>query len=156
MTLDWTEFFINFPRQKLPQQVKRSQMLSALLEELDGSTSASAGQQAFRLVDLGDLADEGLASMTPVLLTDPDLIEEQGYLWKQAARGEKGMQLFPLEEPARLAFECFDGNYNLAAIALKLSTKLGWEFEKAFAYTRGMFLALVFAGVCFPKEPLAP
>jgi hypothetical protein len=155
MTLDWTEFFVNFPRQKLPAKISRRELLSAMLSELDGTTSITGGKEAFRLNDLGDLADEHLAPIIPWLVPDIGLEEIDGVLWASPGADQKPLQLFPLQGAIQLAFEQFNGDRSLGEIGALLANAMDWDQSRGFSFVRGMFLSLVFAQVCFPKNPLS-
>ena len=154
MSDSWPEFFENFLRDRLSMNVSRRQILSSLQTELRVQSMKMDGVKAFKLSDLGDMPDEQQGEVYPVFLPESKTWVEEGILWTHPQDKERPMKLFPLEKPTQIAIDLFDGETTIAEIARNLAEVMGWNISRSFAYTRGLFLSLVFAKVCGPRSPL--
>ena len=66
--------------------------------------------------------------------------------------GENRIQLFPLDSPATIIFNQFDGHKSLGETAHALVDHIDWELPQSFAYARGVFLAMVLVRICQPMN----
>jgi hypothetical protein len=148
------DFFTTFPRRKLLLNVSRRQFFSALWHELDGVNSQLEGRSTFKLSDLGDLPDDKLADVIPVIMPGCKVWEEGEFMWTQLNPTAKPEKLFRSETPILVVLDLIDGSTPLQEISQRLSREMNWEASYSFAYVRGLFLSLVFAKVCFPTGPL--
>lgn len=155
MSDSWSEFFENFLRGKIPMNISRRQVLSSLLTELTVHSMEIDGVKAFRLSDLGEMHDEQLGEVYPTFLPGTKIWVEEGILWAHPQNEDQPKELFPLEKPVQIALDQFNGESKITEIASHLSTAMDWDFNRSFAYTRGLFLTLVFARVCVPHGSLA-
>ena len=153
--MDWTEFFVSFPRKKVEVNVSRRELAAAALMELEVANAAGPTRHAFRLADLGDMPDEALGELIPQPSPERPAWEEAGFLCVRMPGREKPQHLLPLEEGVQFCFRQIDGVSSLSQIARRLGAKMGWEAQKAFGYVRGFFLSLVYYQVCLPRNPAA-
>jgi len=143
--------FDQFPRAKLAFPVSRRQFLSALNTDYLAWSKKANGGAVFTLADLGILPDEDLARIIPEVSPGCQISIQEGTIYAKPAAQPKPRQLFPLDCPALTVFNLFNGQTSLAEASRHLAEHTGWEEGKCFAYTRGVFLSLVQAGVCLPK-----
>lgn len=143
--------FDKVPRRKLPLKVSRRKLLPALLTELDAMHDRIEGGVVRKLEDLGTCPDEQLALITPAIVPGCRIIVQGDAVYAEVPSVSQAFEIFPLDTPAEIIFKLFDGMTTLDEISEYLAHKTGWEGLRAFAYTRGLFLWLVLAGVCLPK-----
>lgn len=143
--------FERVPRAPLPFNVNRRRLFSALFTELEVSAGKNEGGTAYKLADLGVWPDEQLYMLTPVVAAGCQISLQAGLVCGQPAGTEKPIPLFPVDSPALLAFNQFNGQTLLGEAARQLAQQQAWEEAHAFAYVRGLFLWLVLAGVCLPR-----
>jgi hypothetical protein len=78
---------------------------------------------------------------------------KEGYVTGKSPNSERSYKLFPVQSQALTVFNLFNGSTNIKDISLRLSEQTNWEPSRCFAYVRGVFLALVVAGLSHPKDP---
>ena len=110
----------------------------------------SEGHVGRKLSDLGSWPDEALFCVVP-LPAPGSQVEVAGDFVRGTPNGGKPIILFECHSPAFFVYNLFDGVNNLDEIADSLVRQTGWTPEKAFAYTRGVFLSLVMVELCRPK-----
>jgi hypothetical protein len=142
--------FEHFPRQPLAFRVTRRQILSTVAAELAAGSRKEQGQPAPRLTDLGLLPDETLANLIPQVPQNVHITVRDGQVFAKPAASVRERRLFPLEAPAVLVFNTFNGATTIQEAAGQLALAQTWAMPKAFAYTRGVFLWLIWNGVCRP------
>lgn len=150
----WMEFLVDFPRGKLPIAVSRRQFFSAIISELEGMNRVSEGGQALKLADLGDLPDERLKGVIPLISPDCEVWVDKGFIYTYSRSKERPIKLFPEDSQIRFVLDLFNGTHTLSEISHRLVKKSGWESDQAFAFVRGVFLSLVFVRICFPVNQL--
>jgi hypothetical protein len=64
------------------------------------------------------------------------------------------LKLFPLDTPALAVYNRMNGQISLEANARCLVHETGWSAQRCLAYVRGLFLWLILARVCVPKDRL--
>jgi hypothetical protein len=143
--------FENFPRGKLPLNLTRQQFFSGLINEIRVH-SQTEKHPFYRLCDLGDMSNSDLARTVPVVLPGSEVFTEEGFIWGKAAEAEDPVRLFPAVSPASYVLQQFNTENSIAAASRSLSTQIGWDKQRAFAYVRGVFLWLVLAKLYIPKE----
>jgi hypothetical protein len=131
--------------------VSRRKLLPALLTQLEAFGNRANGDVVLKLEDLGVCPDEQLALITPAIVTGCKIIAEGDRVYAQVPSVSTPFELFTIDTPAEMIFNLFDGTATLDEISDYLSRQTQLEISRAFAYTRGFFLWLVFAGVCSPK-----
>jgi hypothetical protein len=144
--------FTKFPRGRLAMQIPRRRLWSALVTEMQVSVGKSEGGRAWKLEALGDWTDTQLAGVVPVMINGCQITIKEGFVWGQPPEASDPAQLFPLKTPAMAAFNRMNGEITLGENARSLGRETGWDDQRSFAYVRGLFLWLVLARVCFPKE----
>lgn len=144
--------FEKFPRGRLQFRFSRRQLWSALSTEFMVVRKEQQGEDTYKLSGLGALPDEALADITPVVAPGCRISTGDGFVWGHPPAAAKPIQLFPLDSPALAAFNLFNGLTPLSEAAKCLAAATGWESALSFAFVRGLFLSLVLAGVCAPKE----
>ncbi|MEO8355194.1 MAG: hypothetical protein ABI621_04720 [Chloroflexota bacterium] len=143
--------FENVPYGRLPMKVSRGKLFPALLTELGAFSNRANGGVVRKLEDLGTCPDEQLALITPAIATGCKIIVEGRGVYAQLPSVSQAFEIFPLDTPAEMIFDLFDGMTTLDEMSDYLARQTNWEVSRAFAYTRGFFLWLVLAGVCLPK-----
>lgn len=144
--------FEKFPRGRLQFRFSRRQLLSALSTEFRVVRKEQQGEDTYKLSGLGALPDEALADIIPVVAPGCRITARDGVVWGQPPAAAKPIQLFPLDSPALTTFNLFNGLTPVSEAAKSLAAVTGWELALSFAFVRGLFLSLVLAGVCAPKE----
>lgn len=140
-----------FPRRRLNFRYDRRGLLSHLASSLEAVEGREQGKQAFSLAELGEWPDGDLAELKPALVPGCRITLEGGFVCGQPPGEKTARRLFPQNTPAQVAFDAFDGQTYLDDIAAEVAAATGWDAARAFAYTRGLFLTLVLAGVCQPQ-----
>lgn len=143
-------------RSELPFKVSRRQFWRALLQEVAVTYDSLKGRPGYALSGLGNLSDQQLARVKPILHPDCETFVEQGYVWSRCKQTEVTLKLFPTEPENMVALELFDGRHDLGEVGEQLAQEMGWERATGFAHARELFLALVSQLVCVPKDPLPP
>lgn len=139
------------PRESTPIPTSRRGLLRAMMSELHAYSGKVDGKLTLKLADLAALPDEELGLIRPVRLDGCRINLRENMVWAHVMGQIEPAALFPVDSPALIAFNLFDGRHNLADIGLALARESGWSNEKAKAYTRGLFLKLVSLHVCVPK-----
>lgn len=142
--------FDQFPRGEIHIATPRRRLLSAIMAEVHVYNKKSEGHVGKKLSDLGSWTDEDLLCVTPIFTPGSKFEQKGGFMYGTASSGRE-ILLFSAASPAMAVFQLFDGVNTLTEIADTLSIKTGWDEEKTFAYTRGVFLSLVTIGLCQPK-----
>ena len=146
-----TYAFDQFPRCDLSLKLDRRQVLFGVATQFRVRQERSRGKATYRLSELGSLTDEQVAPIAPMMVPGLALLEHQRFLWADHPSPKRRVRLFPLESPARLAFDRFDGQTLIDTIAGDLAVATGGDKPHAFAYVRGLFLHLVTLGICVPR-----
>ena len=143
--------FEKFPHITLTFSVPRKQLLSSILDEMLVSRKRGAGEEAHKLSQLGKWSDEQLAPVVPLVVSGANIKIKESFVTGTSPGKEERIQLFPLDSPALLAFNMFNGYHSLSETASALVEQLNWDSPQSFAYVRGVFLAMVMIGICQPK-----
>jgi len=143
--------FEKFPRGTLVFTYNRRELWSALRANMEAVAKKAQGGAVYTLADLGDFPDEQIAEVTPIVVPDCQISERDGFIWGQAPNTPHTVCLFPSNSPALAAFNLFNGINFVCEASAELATIMNWDPDHSFAYTRGLFLALVTAGICQPK-----
>ncbi len=148
--------FENFPRGQLTFRFTRRQLWSALTNEFVVSGNRQHGQAAFSLADLGEFIDEDLGPIVPVVTPGCKISVEDGFVCGLPPTVTESIQLFPIPSPALSVFNLFNGQTSLGEAADRFNGPPGedWDPARRFAFVRGLFLCLVLAGICAPKDSL--
>ncbi len=141
--------FEQFPRGELPIGTPRRRFLSAIMTEVRVYNKTGKNHVGRKLPDLGLWTDEALYCVTPVLSPGGAVERKDGSLCGTPP-GRREVVLFTETSPAMTVFNLFDGVNTLVEIADTLARQTGWSEEKAFAYTRGVFLSLVMVSLVQP------
>ena len=132
--------------------ISRRRLWSAMISEIRVTTRAVGGTPVYQLSDLGAQPDEKLAGIIPVVAPGCKITVVEGHVCGQLSKAAETTQLFPLQSPALQVFNLFNGLTRLDEAAAQLADKTGWDPERSFAYTRGLFLWLILNGICLPKN----
>lgn len=143
--------FEKFPRASLALDVPRGRVLSAILEEMFAHRKSEEGGEVFKLSQLGIWTDKQLAPVVPKVKDGVKIVIKDGFVLASPAGKSEKIQLFSLGSPALAVFNRFNGYTTIEKAAEALEGELNWESAFSFAYTRGLFLAMVVVGVCQPK-----
>jgi hypothetical protein len=142
--------FEQFPRGEIKVITPRRKFLSAIMTQVRVYNKSGSTHVGRKLSDLGLWTDEQMYCVAPILAPGSQIERKEQYLCATPTGG-RPLMLFPQTSPAMTVFELFDGVNTLVEIADTLAVQTGWPEEKAFAYTRGVFLSLVTVGLCQPK-----
>lgn len=147
--------FETFPRAELFNGITRRQFFQSLKVEVELFARRSEGFSAMRISALGCLSDEELYDLIPKILPNARITLKDHQVWGCPPGEQKLRFLFDQEERAVLAFNLINGRNTLYRIAQELSDQSSLPFDRAFAFTRGLFLTLVKNRVCLPvNNPL--
>jgi hypothetical protein len=136
---------LTFPR-------SRRELLPAALEWWHARSEASGVRPAFRLSELGTMADDELSELTPAIVSGCQISVRDGVVWGRPPGSGAPAALLETTAAGLCAFNAMDGRTTLAEIAHAVAAETGWGRERAFAFTRGLFLHLVRLRVCVPTE----
>ena len=135
---------------RLAFKAGRRQLFPALLSELQAFNNNADGMAVAKLSDLGNCTDEEIARMVPSVVSGCQISLVDDHVYGQPPVTSKPFELFPTGIPALTVFNMFNGMTTIAEVSDHLSESTGWDSQRAFAYTRGVFLWLVVAGICMP------
>jgi hypothetical protein len=141
--------FETFPRRELFAGISRRQFFQSLAVEIDLFARRSEGANGTRISSLGCMSDEDLSDMVPRMIPGGQFTVKDRQLWGQP-KGRQSVALFDLDELSIFTFNQMNGVNSLSWIAGTLAERSALPHERAFAYTRGLFLTLVQRGVCLP------
>jgi hypothetical protein len=144
--------FENMPYKPLPIPIARSKLLLAISEELTAQSRKNEGKRVMQLSDLGTCPDQELKLIIPTILPKSKISIKDGFVCGASSMTGKSYRLFAQESAALTVFNMFNGINTIDTISKTLAQEAGWAEERSFAYTRGVFLSLVMAGLCMPKE----
>lgn len=146
------DIFEHFPRKVLPIPIARSKLFSALADELKAGSEKLDGKRVLSLSELGNCSDDELKVIVPIILPNTNISTKNGYVVGKSSMTGKSYRMFSTSSPAHFVLNLFNGNNTLASISLELANETNRSLEHSFAYTRGVFLSLVIAGLCVPRE----
>jgi len=134
---------IKFPR-------TRRGFLLAGVELFRAVANTSPDRPALRLAALGSMAREQLAEISPAVTPGCNPSLRDGMVWGQPASAEAPIPLLAATGPCLCVFNAMNGMTTLEEIAGQVAIQNGWSDDRAFAFTRGVFLHLVGLRVCIP------
>lgn len=138
------------PRRSLLFSVTRRELFRSLTPQARHRRPAD-DLPAYRLTTLGALADEELASITPVLAAGCRLSISEGMVWGQPPGDQAPRRLCAAEPANLLILRAIDGRTALGAVAEQVQHETQLS-ERSFAYVRALFLRLVLAHVATPVQ----
>jgi hypothetical protein len=144
--------FENIPRKPLSIPIPRSHILHAVALQLEVDTKKKSGKRVLDLSALGNWTDEELGPAVPIILPGCKISVKDGFIFGKSPTTMSSFRLFSVSSSALNAFNLMNGINSLEEISQLLSQEKGWDIAHAFAYARGVFLALVAAGLSVPKE----
>jgi len=113
--------------------------------------SQGRGANAYTLAQLGEWPDDELAEIQPVVVAGCQISVQDNFVYVHLQGVEVRKKLFSLDSPALTVFNLFNGLNSLGEISQQLGEDSDWDERRSFAYTRGVFLTLVKAGICLPR-----
>jgi hypothetical protein len=141
--------FETFPREPLFGMSRRD-FFKTMGIQLKLYTHAEEGLSAIKIPELGSMADADLFEFIPKILPGCEISISGGQVWGQPKGKTEAVVLFKNEPVSTFAFNLINGQNSLKSIAASIASHAHLPFERAFAFTRGLFLTLVKAGVCLP------
>jgi hypothetical protein len=141
-----------FPRADLFQGLSRRQFFETMTAELELFAWRSQGSNSVKIPSLGSMLDSDLAEIIPRVIPGTVFEIRGEAIWATPPNKTKLGFLFPNETLILYTFNLINGQNSLAQIALDLANYSTLPFERAFAFTRGLFLTLVKHGVCLPTN----
>lgn len=145
--------FEDYPRRELKSGVTRRQLLGAILTELQLSGRQKEEHPSARINDLGCLPDDELKLFVPRMLPGTQITLKDNAVWGQPPGFTRPARLFTFETPTIFVFNLMNGENTLEQIAYQMAVHLGWPSQRAFAFSRGLFLTLLDLSVAAPKNP---
>lgn len=142
----------SFPREDLFQGLSRRQFFETMAAELELFAWRAQGSNAVKIPSLGSMLDSELAEIIPRVIPGVGFEIRGEAIWATPPHKTKPLLLLPSEKLILFTFNLINGQNNLTQIALDLSNYSALPFERAFAFTRGLFLTLVKHGVCLPTN----
>jgi hypothetical protein len=142
--------FEKVPHGRLAFKTGPGKLFPAVLSELQAYNHKVDGQAVLKLSDLGNCPDDEIARMIPAVVPNCQISLVDDHVYGQPPLAARPFELFPIDLPAAAVFNQFNGMTTVAEASANLAAQTGWEPERAFAYTRGLFLWLVLAGICLP------
>ena len=144
--------FENVPRKPLAIPIARSRLLHALADELTADSEKDAGKRVVELSNLGTCTDDELKPLVPIILPGCKISIRDGFAHGGSPMTGRTYRLFSIPSAALTVFNMINGTNNIEQISQRLAQETGWTEDRSLAYTRGVFLALVGAGLCIPRE----
>jgi hypothetical protein len=144
--------FETFPRENLYQGLTRKQFFKTMAAELELFARHSEGSNAVKIPSLGSMPDSALSEIIPRVIPGCEIDLRGDEIWAKHPDKPKPGPLFPNEKLTVYTFNLINGQNSLNQIAFELSIFSRLPFERAFAFTRGLFLTLVKEGVCLPTN----
>ena len=136
-----------FPYENLIPEITRKQFFEGLKVELDMYTHHRFG---VKIGELGLFSNEDLYEIIPGVLPGTEILV-CGREVRAVPKGKTdAVFLFIIEKPVLYIFNHINGKESLKEIAEEFSQQFNLPFDRAFLFTRGLFLSLVKAGVCLP------
>jgi hypothetical protein len=142
----------NAPRDRQFTYTRR-QFWRGLLQEFFVLSGLVKGGQGGQLSELGNLPDEQLAQVRPIVNPDCEITQDEAHVWAKSKKTAATEKLFPAEEENLVAFNLFNGQHTLGEIGQVVSQQMGWDEARGFAHARSLFLSLVSRLVCVPRDP---
>ncbi len=142
--------FEDFPRGELTFKITRRQFWSTLVHNFLVFKDKGRGIPAYTLDNLGSWPDGELSGLRPAVVPGCEISVQDGLVWGKPPAARRAIELFPQDSPALVAFNLFNGLTPLREVSRRLGQSTGWGEAHSFAYTRGLFLTLVMAGICQP------
>jgi hypothetical protein len=128
----------------------RRSLISEMAQELKVYNEKVEGKPAMKLSDLGMLDYDDFGKLSPVILQDCQISLRDGMVFAKPKDELEPFILFPVESPALLVFNLFNGKHTIFEANEILRKNADWTDEKVQAYVRGLFLLLVSKRVCVP------
>lgn len=120
--------------------------------EIELFARRSQGSNAVKIPSLGSMPDSDLYELIPSIIPGCEIDLKGGEIWGKIPSKEKLVRLLACEKLSLYGFNLINGQNSLKKMADEFSSFSGLSFERAFAFTRGLFLTLVKAGVCLPTN----
>jgi hypothetical protein len=144
--------FETFPRQDLYLGLSRRQFFEAMSVELELFAWQGQGANGVKIPSLGSMPDRELYEIIPHIIQGTAIEMRGNEIWATPPKKAKPILLFRSEKLAIFAFNHINGQNSLLQIAQELSEYSMLPADRAFAFTRGLFLTLVKHGVCLPMN----
>ncbi len=122
----------------------RRNFLPRLLQEIVVTFKSAQGVPAHQLSDLGSLSDAQLARIRPKINPSHQIRVINGQVCSQRKDEDEAslLQYFATAPDNLAVFNRINGQHTIADIAEAVAQELAWEYERAFAHTRMIFLTL--------------
>jgi hypothetical protein len=121
-----------------------------LLREARVLSSTLKGGRSFALSDLGDLPDEQLARLIPLVRPVFAIYVDGEQVVAQHRETGSVAGLAPSTKENVLALNLFSGQINLGTAGRRLAREMGWDEPRGFAHVKDLFFSLVGSLVCIP------
>jgi hypothetical protein len=133
-------------------RLTRRAFLPALVREVRVLSSTLKGDRNLALSELGNLPDEQLAVLRPMILPAFSIyVDGERVVGRHKETGVV-IDLFPAEKEGVLTLNQFNGKVTLGAAGGRLAQHMGWDEAQGFAYVKDLFLSLVGHLVCIPQN----
>ena len=149
---DETYSFENFPYRTLSIPIDRSKLLHSITEELSAHSQKVENRRVVKLADLGTCEKETLLPIIPQMIANSKISLKDKAVYGKSVLTGKTYRLFPISSPALAVYNLFNGTNTIERVCDTVRDAQDWTEEFTFDYVRGVFLSLVVAGLCMPKE----
>jgi hypothetical protein len=130
----------------------RRAFFPALVREVRVLGSTLKGDRNPALSELGNLTDEQLAGLMPMILPAFSIsVEGERVVGRHKETGVE-IDLFLAEKESVLVLNQFNGKATLREVGGRLARHMGWDDARGFAYVKDLFLFLVGHLVCIPQN----
>jgi hypothetical protein len=146
--------FERFPHRKISFGFGRRHFFKGFAQEILAIRDAVASRPVFSLADLGMAENEKLGDIVPVIRQEMDFLDDPEEVRCSFRSSNQTITLFKRSSPALSAFNYMNGQNTLRQIAATLAVENHWPQDESFKFVRGLFLTLVEARVCLPKNSL--
>lgn len=119
-------------------------------------SSTLKGGRSFALSELGDLPDEELARLFPLVRPGFAIYVDGEHVVAQNRETGDIVELGPSTKENVVALNHFSGEVNLGVVGRRLAHQMGWDEARGFAHVKDLFIALVGRLVCVPLNASEP
>lgn len=137
----------------MPEGVSRRRMLRASIGKVKDALDDFHGRPNFNLSGLGDLPDDDLERLIPVIMDASDVYVDGDQVVVRR-NGQPPEVIFMTGSAEEDVWARIDGATCLGVIAQSLAGAAGERPTVTFNRVRALFLSLVSHGICVPRNPL--
>ena len=134
-------------------RVSRRGMFSAAADAAAERKRSRAGLPSYRIEDLTEFDVAQFSELYPAVNRKAKISLEKGIVCAETSAAVDPIPLFPLDSPALVVFNQFNGEQPMSEVFVKVQQYTGWDEEKTRSFVRAVFLKLCEVRVCEPGCP---